>query len=65
MDSINDYEADVLYLLNDTRMDHIVNFKTTSTSTLDCVIVNFLVIKIERDYEIDDSYSNKGDTMEL
>ena len=55
----NDYEADVLNLINDTRMDQIVNFKT-STSTLDIVFVNFPVINIERDYKFDDSYSLNG-----
>ena len=60
MDSINDYEADVLNLLNDTRMDQIVNFSTTSTSTLDLLFVNFTVINIERDYKFDDSYSIIG-----
>ena len=59
LDFINDYEADVLNLLNDTRMDQIVNFKT-SISTLDLVFVNFPVINIEGDYKFDDSYSING-----
>ena len=60
MDSINVFEADVWNLLNDTRMKQIVNFKTTSTSTLDLVFVNYTVINLGGDYKFDASYSING-----
>ena len=59
-DSINDYEPDVRSLLNARRMDQKINLKTTSTSTLDLVFVNFPAINIERDLKFDDSYSLNG-----
>ena len=57
LDSINEYEVDVLNLVNDTMMDQIVNFKTTSTFTLEIAFVNFTVMNIERGYKFDAFYS--------